>query len=117
MKRSSYPFALANESDLKGRINAMFSGEKINITENRAVLHTALRAPKDAVITVDGKNVVPEVHAVLDAMVPPSPIAFVAASGKAFYWQADQECREHRHRRLRSGAGDGQRSTSILREA
>jgi glucose-6-phosphate isomerase len=60
--------SLANESDLKGRINAMFSGEKINITENRAVLHTALRAPKDAVITVDGKNVVPEVHAVLDAM-------------------------------------------------
>src|SRR5947209_1268753 len=61
-------FALANESDLKGRINAMFSGEKINITENRAVLHTALRAPKGAVINVDGKNVVPEVHAVLDAM-------------------------------------------------
>ena len=60
--------ALANESDLKGRINAMFSGEKINITENRAVLHTALRAPKGATITVDGKNVVPEVHAVLDAM-------------------------------------------------
>jgi glucose-6-phosphate isomerase len=46
----------------------MFSGEKINITENRAVLHTALRAPKEATITVDGKNVVPEVHAVLDAM-------------------------------------------------
>jgi len=61
-------FALANESDLRGRIAAMFSGEKINITENRAVLHTALRAPRDAVITVDGKNVVPEVHAVLDAM-------------------------------------------------
>jgi glucose-6-phosphate isomerase len=60
--------ALANESDLKGRITAMFSGEKINITENRAVLHTALRAPKGATITVDGKNVVPEVHAVLDAM-------------------------------------------------
>lgn len=61
-------FALANESDLKGRMNAMFSGEKINITENRAVLHTALRAPKGATINVDGKNVVPEVHAVLDAM-------------------------------------------------
>jgi glucose-6-phosphate isomerase len=60
--------ALANESDLKGRIGAMFGGEKINITENRAVLHTALRAPKGATITVDGKNVVPEVHAVLDAM-------------------------------------------------
>ena len=61
-------FALAEQSDLKGRIKAMFSGEKINITEGRAVLHTALRAPKDAVITVDGKNVVPEVHEVLDAM-------------------------------------------------
>ncbi|MBN9119956.1 MAG: glucose-6-phosphate isomerase [Planctomycetes bacterium] len=60
--------ALAEASDLKGRIHAMFSGEKINITENRAVLHTALRAPEGATITVDGKNVVPEVHAVLDAM-------------------------------------------------
>ncbi len=46
----------------------MFSGEKINITENRAVLHVALRAPKGAKILVDGKNVVPEVHAVLDKM-------------------------------------------------
>jgi glucose-6-phosphate isomerase len=61
-------FALANESDLKGRTAAMFGGEKINITEGRAVLHTALRAPRGATITVDGKNVVPEVHEVLDAM-------------------------------------------------
>jgi glucose-6-phosphate isomerase len=59
---------LANESDLKGRIQAMFRGEKINITENRAVLHTALRAPRNAKIIVDGKNVVPDVHAVLDKM-------------------------------------------------
>lgn len=59
---------LAKESDLGGRIEAMFSGQKINITENRAVLHVALRAPKDATILVDGKNVVPEVHAVLDKM-------------------------------------------------
>ena len=59
---------LAEESRLRGRIDAMFSGEKINITEKRAVLHTALRAPKDATILVDGKNVVPEVHAVLDRM-------------------------------------------------
>jgi len=49
-------------------MDAMFSGKKINITENRAVLHTALRAPKNAKIYVDGKNVVPEVHAVLDKM-------------------------------------------------
>jgi glucose-6-phosphate isomerase len=59
---------LAQESGLRGRIEAMFRGEKINITENRAVLHVALRAPKDASILVDGKNVVPEVHAVLDKM-------------------------------------------------
>jgi glucose-6-phosphate isomerase len=59
---------LAEESDLSGKTAAMFRGEKINITENRAVLHTALRAPKGATIVVDGKNVVPEVHAVLDKM-------------------------------------------------
>jgi glucose-6-phosphate isomerase len=61
-------FQLAEESDLRARIDAMFSGEKINITENRAVLHVALRAPKDSTLMVDGKNVVPEVHAVLDKM-------------------------------------------------
>ncbi len=59
---------LAEESGLRERIDAMFGGEKINITEKRAVLHVALRAPKDESILVDGKNVVPEVHAVLDRM-------------------------------------------------
>ena len=59
---------LANESGLRERIDAMFRGDKINITENRAVLHIALRTPKGASIIVDGKNVVPEVHAVLDKM-------------------------------------------------
>jgi glucose-6-phosphate isomerase len=59
---------LAEESGLRARIDAMFRGEKINITEKRAVLHVALRAPRDASIVVDGKNVVPEVHAVLDRM-------------------------------------------------
>jgi glucose-6-phosphate isomerase len=59
---------LARESGLRERIDAMFRGDKINITENRAVLHVALRAPKDETILVDGKNVVPEVHAVLDKM-------------------------------------------------
>jgi glucose-6-phosphate isomerase len=59
---------LAEDSGLRARIDAMFRGEKINITEKRAVLHTALRAPRDASIVVDGKNVVPEVHAVLDRM-------------------------------------------------
>ena len=59
---------LAGESGLRARIDAMFRGDKINITEQRAVLHVALRAPKDASIIVDGKNVVPEVHEVLDRM-------------------------------------------------
>jgi glucose-6-phosphate isomerase len=59
---------LAEQSGLRARIDAMFRGEKINTTENRAVLHVALRAPKGASILVDSKNVVPEVHAVLDKM-------------------------------------------------
>jgi len=59
---------LAEQSGLRQHIDAMFSGDKINITENRSVLHVALRAPKDAQIMSDGVNVVPEVHAVLDKM-------------------------------------------------
>ncbi|BBO15815.1 glucose-6-phosphate isomerase [Candidatus Brocadia pituitae] len=59
---------LAEESGLRERIDAMFRGEKINITENRAVLHVALRAPRGASLSVDGKNVVTQVHAVLDKM-------------------------------------------------
>ncbi|HEY6270484.1 MAG TPA: glucose-6-phosphate isomerase [Terriglobales bacterium] len=59
---------LAEESGLRGRIDAMFRGEKINITEERAVLHVALRAPKGTSIVVDGEDVVPQVHAVLDRM-------------------------------------------------
>jgi glucose-6-phosphate isomerase len=61
-------FQLAEECGLRARIEAMFKGEKINITENRAVLHVALRAPRGASIIVDGENVVPQVHAVLDKM-------------------------------------------------
>jgi glucose-6-phosphate isomerase len=59
---------LAEDSGLRDRIDAMFGGAKINVTEHRAVLHTALRAPRGMSIVVDGKDVVPEVHAVLDAM-------------------------------------------------
>jgi len=59
---------LANESGLRARIDAMFRGDKINITENRAVLHVAVRAPEGESIFVDGENVVPQVHAVLDKM-------------------------------------------------
>src|SRR5207247_9637701 len=57
---------LAEESGLRGRIDAMFRGEKLNVTENRAVLHVALRSPRGASVVVDGKNVVPQVHAILD---------------------------------------------------
>jgi glucose-6-phosphate isomerase len=59
---------LAQECGLGERIEAMFRGDKLNVTENRAVLHVALRAPRGASIVVDGRDVVPEVHAVLDAM-------------------------------------------------
>ena len=61
-------FQLARDSHLQQRIDAMFRGDKINVTEKRPVLHTALRAPRDASIYVDGENVVPKVHAVLDHM-------------------------------------------------
>ena len=60
--------ALARACDLPAHVEAMFSGQKINTTEGRAVLHVALRAPRGATILVDGQNVVPEVHAVLDRM-------------------------------------------------
>ncbi|MFJ5838047.1 glucose-6-phosphate isomerase [Streptomyces shenzhenensis] len=59
---------LATATDVFGLRDAMFRGEKINVTEGRAVLHTVLRAPRDAVVEVDGENVVPGVHAVLDRM-------------------------------------------------
>jgi len=61
-------FQLAKDAGLRERIDAMFTGSKINITENRAALHTALRAPADASVVVDGENVVPHVHEVLRRM-------------------------------------------------
>ena len=60
--------ALSGQAGLRARIDAMFAGEKINQTERRAVLHVALRAPRGTVIRVDGEDVVPGVHAVLDSM-------------------------------------------------
>ncbi len=81
---------LAEESGLRARIDAMFRGEKINITEKRAVLHVALRAPKGATILVDGKNVVPEVHSVLDRM------AAFAARVRSGAWKG------HTGRRIRN---------------
>src|SRR3954451_21148048 len=61
-------FQLAEESGLRPRIDAMFRGDKINVTENRAALHIALRAPREAAIVVDGQNVVGQVHKVLEKM-------------------------------------------------
>ena len=86
---------LAEESGLRARIDAMFRGEKINVTEDRAVLHVALRAPKGTSILVDGKNVVPDVHAVLDRMA-----AFLESGA------------ERRAGRGTPGSGSGTSSTS-----
>ena len=72
---------LAGECGLRERIDAMFRGERINVTENRAVLHTALRAPANARIVVDGVDVVPEVHAVLERMA-----TFATRSAAASGW-------------------------------
>ena len=74
---------LAEQSGLRARIDAMFRGDKINVTEDRAVLHVALRAPRGASILVDGKNVVPEVHAVLDKMAEFRPAHPQWRNGKA----------------------------------
>ncbi|MBE0667788.1 MAG: glucose-6-phosphate isomerase, partial [Bacteroidales bacterium] len=60
--------SLAKERGIEEKRNAMFSGEKINVTQNRSVLHIALRAPKGSTVMADGHNVVPDVHAVLDKM-------------------------------------------------
>ena len=107
---------LAEESGLREQIDAMFRGEKINVTEDRAVLHVALRAPRGASIVVDGKNVVPEVHAVLDRMAAFSD----ARAGRRLegaHRQADPERRQHRHRRLRPRAGDGLRGAPALQRS
>jgi glucose-6-phosphate isomerase len=67
-KTLSLLLQLAEEAGLRARIDAMFGGEKINVTENRAVLHVALRAPRNSSVLTEGKDVVPEVHEVLDRM-------------------------------------------------
>ena len=95
------------------RIDAMFRGEKINVTENRAVLHVALRAPRDASILVDGENVVPEVHAVLDKMAAFSE-RVRGGDWKGAHRQAHSQRRQHRHRRIGPRAGDGVRGAAAL---
>ncbi len=97
---------LAQESGLRERIDAMFHGDKINITEKRAVLHVALRAPKGESIYVDGEDVVPGVHAVLDKMtrlLGPHPQRGVEGP----YRQAHPQYHQRRDRRLRSWPGHG----------
>ena len=104
---------LAADRGVAERRDAMFAGERINVTEDRAVLHVALRAPPDATIEVDGENVVPEVHEVLDRM---SDFSDRVRSGewKGHTGQADPQHRQHRHRRLRPRPGDGVRGASLL---
>ena len=94
----------------------MFRGEKINITENRAVLHVALRRREGAAIVVDGENVVPQVHAVLDKMADFSN-RVRSGEWKGHTGKADPQRHQHRHRRLRPRAGDGLRGAQALQRA
>jgi glucose-6-phosphate isomerase len=96
--------ALAEAAGLRARIDAMFSGQKINLTEDRAVLHVALRAPRDRRILVDGVDVVPGVHAVLDRM------ADFSARVRSGAWTGFTG----RHRRLRPWPGHGLRGPAPL---
>ena len=104
---------LADESGLRERIDAMFRGEKINVTEDRAVLHVALRAPRDASIVVDGEDVVPARPrgARPDGRLrEPRPRRRVEGAHR----QAHPQRRQHRHRRLGPRAGDGLRGAAAL---
>ena len=101
---------------LRERIDAMFRGDKINVSENRAVLHVALRAPRGASILVDGQNVVPEVHAVLDKMAD-----FCRSRAQRRlegpHRQAHPQRHQYRHRRLGSRPGHGLRGAEALQRA
>ena len=97
---------LAEETGVAERRDAMFRGERINVTEDRAVLHVALRMPRERSLLVDGRDVVRDVHEVLDRMAAFSDagsLGRVAGSHR----QADPQRREHRDRRLRPRAGHG----------
>ena len=98
--------ALAEQAGVAERRDAMFAGERINVTEDRSVLHVALRMPRGRSLVVDGVDVVAEVHEVLDRM---GAFADAVRSGEwtGRDWAPDQERRQHRHRRLGSRAGDG----------
>ena len=97
---------LAEACGVRAQTEAMFNGEKINVTEQRPVLHVALRAPRSERILVDGRDVVPGVRAVLDRM---SGFTDRVRNGdwKGHTWQADSQRRQYRHRRLGPRASDG----------
>ena len=97
---------LAEQSGLRARIDAMFRGDKINVTENRAVLHVALRAPKGASIVVDGRNVVPDVHAVLEKMADFANRVRTRPMERP-QRKTHSQYRQYRHRRIRPRAGNG----------
>ena len=104
---------LADESGLAERTGPMFAGERINTTENRAVLHVALRMPRDATLIVDGVDVVAQVHEVLDRMAAFSQ-QVGQATGSGFTGLPITDDRQHRHRRLRPRAGHGVRGAALL---
>ena len=98
--------ALAAECGLAERREAMFRGERINVSEDRSVLHVALRMPRERSLVVDGTDVVAEVHEVLDRMA-----AFCervrSGDWRGAQRRADPQRGQHRHRRLGPGPGDG----------
>ena len=96
---------LARESGVESRRDAMFRGEHINVSENRAVLHVALRMPATANLVVDGQDVIRDVHAVLSRMRTLASRSFGTIQG--VYREADKERDQHRHRRVRPRAGHG----------
>ncbi len=104
---------LAEESDLAGHRDAMFRGDHINVSEDRAVLHVALRMPRGTSLVVDGVDVVKEVNDVLDAM---SSFCERVRSGewKWSHRQADPQHRQYRDRRIRPRSCDGLRGTAPL---
>ena len=91
--------ALAEEVGLAERRDAMFAGEHINVTEDRAVLHTALRAPRDASLIVDGVDVIPQVHEVLDKVYAFADKVRERGVGRR-HREVDQDRGQHRHRRI-----------------
>ena len=106
---------LAEQVGLAERRDAMFAGEKINVTEGRAVLHTALRDPDGAEVVVDGTNVVPEVHrGAREGLRVRRPGAQRRVEGR--HRQADRDSGQHRHRWLRPRPGDGLRGPAAVRE-